>query len=40
MPKAQSAIEYLITYSWAIIIIAITLGAIYSLGLFNPGNFI
>lgn len=38
--KAQSAIEYLITYSWAIIIITITLGAIYALGLFNPNYFI
>jgi hypothetical protein len=38
--KAQSAMEYLITYSWAIIIIAITLGALYALGLFNPNAFI
>lgn len=40
MGKAQSAMEYLITYSWAIIIIAITLGALYALGLFNPNAFI
>lgn len=32
--------EYLITYSWAIIIIAITLGALYALGLFNPSAFV
>lgn len=38
--KAQSAIEYLTTYSWAIIIIAITLGALYALGLFNPSSFV
>jgi hypothetical protein len=38
--KAQSAVEYLTTYSWAIITIAITLGALYALGLFNPGAFI
>jgi hypothetical protein len=38
--KAQSAVEYLTTYSWAIIIIAITLGALYALGLFSPSSFI
>ena len=27
--------EYLMTYGWAILIIAVVLGAIYSLGLFN-----
>ena len=40
MEKAQSAMEYLITYSWAIIIITITLGALYALGLFNPTSFV
>ena len=35
MSKSQSAMEYLMTYGWAILIIAIVLGAIYSLGLFN-----
>lgn len=38
--KAQSATEYLVTYSWAIIIIAVTLAALYALGLFNPGSFV
>ena len=38
--KAQSAMEYLVTYSWAIIIIAVTLAALYSLGLFSPSAFI
>lgn len=38
--KAQSAMEYLITYSWAIIIIGITLGALYALGVFTPSNII
>ena len=33
--KSQSAMEYLMTYGWAILIIAVVLGAIYSLGLFN-----
>jgi hypothetical protein len=40
MQKGQSAMEYLITYSWAIIIIAIPLAALYSLGLFNPSSFV
>ena len=35
--KAQSAMEYLLTYGWAILIIAVVLGALFSLGLFN-GN--
>ncbi|HIH49845.1 MAG: hypothetical protein ABSE71_03025 [Candidatus Micrarchaeaceae archaeon] len=38
--KAQSAVEYLTTYGWAILIIGITLGALYSLGLFSPSSFI
>lgn len=38
--RAQSAMEYLITYSWAIIIIGITIAALYALGLFNPNSFI
>ncbi len=33
--KAQSAMEYLMTYGWAILIIAVVLAALYSLGLFN-----
>jgi len=38
--RAQSAMEYLITYSWAIIIISVTLAALYALGVFNPNNFV
>jgi len=38
--RAQSAMEYLTTYSWAILIIAITLGSLYGLGLFNPSNVV
>ena len=33
--KSQSAMEYLMTYGWAILIVAVVLGAIYSLGIFN-----
>ncbi|MGC8662475.1 MAG: hypothetical protein ACP5RT_01670, partial [Candidatus Micrarchaeia archaeon] len=30
--KAQSAMEYLMTYGWAILIIAVVLGALFQLG--------
>ncbi len=33
--KAQSAMEYLMTYGWAILIIAVVLGALFELGIFN-----
>jgi hypothetical protein len=31
--------EYLMTYGWAILIIALALGVLYSLGILNPKNF-
>ncbi len=37
--RAQVAVEYLITYGWVILVIAIALGALYALGVFNT-NFI
>ncbi len=37
--KLQSAMEYLGTYGWSILIIAITLVALFSLGVFNSANF-
>ncbi|MGB9703775.1 MAG: hypothetical protein ACPLXS_03675, partial [Candidatus Micrarchaeales archaeon] len=37
--KSQAAMEYLMTYGWAILIIALALGVLYSLGVFNPKNF-
>ncbi|MEM3839367.1 MAG: hypothetical protein QXF01_02190, partial [Candidatus Micrarchaeaceae archaeon] len=36
--KAQAAMEYLMTYGWAILAIGIVLGALYSLGIFNSLN--
>ena len=33
--KGQSAMEYLMTYGWAILIIAIVLAALFSLGVFS-----
>lgn len=37
--RAQSAIEFLITYGWAFTIIAITLLALYSAGFFSPTTY-
>ena len=37
-PKAQSAVEYPMTYGWAILIIAIIVAAFFALGLFNGGT--
>ncbi len=38
--KAQSAMEYLMTYGWAILIIAVVLAALFSLGVFSGGNLL
>jgi hypothetical protein len=38
--RAQSAMEYLMTYGWAILIIAIVLGALFSLGVFSGSSFV
>ncbi|MCL5239467.1 MAG: hypothetical protein M1286_03285 [Candidatus Marsarchaeota archaeon] len=36
--RSQSAIEYLVTYGWAILAVVIVLAALYSLNIFNPGS--
>ncbi|MDE1851968.1 MAG: hypothetical protein KGH69_04770 [Candidatus Micrarchaeota archaeon] len=36
--KLQSAMEYLMTYGWAILAIAIVMVSLYSLGIFNASN--
>jgi len=38
MKKAQAAMEYLMTYGWAIIIVIIVAAALYAMGLFSPGS--
>jgi hypothetical protein len=38
--KAQSAMEYLMTYGWAILIIAVVLGALFSLGVFGGASLL
>lgn len=37
--KAQSAMEYLMTYGWTILIIAVVLGVLFQLGVFSSANF-
>ncbi len=37
---AQGALEYLITYGWAILIIVIIGGALFALGVFNPSSWV
>jgi hypothetical protein len=37
MMKGQSALEYMMTYGWAILIIVIVAVILYSMGIFNPG---
>ncbi|MGC9067348.1 MAG: hypothetical protein ACP5HL_02825, partial [Minisyncoccia bacterium] len=34
--KSQAAMEYLMTYGWAILIISLALGVLWSLGVLNP----
>ncbi len=36
--KLQSAMEYLMTYGWAILIIAVILGSLFQLGVFSAGS--
>ncbi len=38
--KLQGAVEYLMTYSWALLIIAVVIAVILYLGLFNPSAFV
>lgn len=40
MAKLQSAMEYLMTYSWAILIIAVILIALFALGIFSPNTVV
>ncbi len=37
--RSQSAMEYLMTYGWAILIIVVVLAALDMLGVFNPSAF-
>jgi uncharacterized protein (UPF0333 family) len=37
--KAQAAMEYLMTYGWAILIVIIVAAALYALGVFDPSTW-
>jgi hypothetical protein len=37
--KAQSAMEYLMTYGWAVLVIAVVLSVLFEMGVFNSANF-
>lgn len=37
--RLQSAMEYLMTYGWAILILAVVLAALFLLGVFNPSQY-
>jgi uncharacterized protein (UPF0333 family) len=37
--KGQSAMEYLMTYGWAILIVIIVAAVLFSLGVFNPATY-
>ncbi len=39
MRRGQSALEYLMTYGWVIIIILIAGGALYAMGILNPSTY-
>lgn len=38
MKKAQAAMEYLMTYGWAILIIIVVVAALYAMGVFKVGT--
>lgn len=40
MRKGQTALEYLMTYGWAILIVIIAVGALYGLGLTKPCRWV
>ena len=40
MHRSQSALEYMMTYGWAILIIVIVAAVLYSMGIFNPSSSI
>lgn len=38
--KGQAAIEYVVTYGWAIVILLVALTILYGLGILNPGRYL
>ncbi len=40
MKKGQAAMEFLMTYGWAILVVLIAIGALAYFGILNPGRFL
>jgi hypothetical protein len=40
VPKAQGAMEFMMTYGWAILIISVIIGVLFGLGVFNSGSLV
>lgn len=40
MVKAQSGMDFLMTYGWALLIVVIIVGALFGLGIFDEGTFV
>ncbi len=38
--RGQSALEYLVTYGWAILAIVVIFAVLFGLGIFNPSKFV
>lgn len=38
--KGQAAMEFLMTYGWAILVVLVAIGALAYFGVLNPGNFL
>jgi hypothetical protein len=38
--KGQSALDFLMTYGWALLLIVLAVGALFALGVFNTGSFV
>jgi len=39
-PKGQTSLDFLMTYGWALLLIVVVVGALFTLGVFNVGSFI
>ena|SRR3989338_3493350 len=38
--KSQAALEFIMTYGWAILVVLVAIGALAYFGVLNPGNFL
>ena len=40
MRKGQAALEFLMTYGWAILIVVVVVAALFAMNVFNPSSFV